>query len=105
MRAYGLIFAFLGGMAALWYVGALRADIAAQRDAMARTVAALSQAQAETAQARDSIKVLTAHMERLEATARRYDEIREWVAGRDDDAPIPPLLRDALDRLFAARPR
>ena len=105
MRVYGLIFAFLAGMSALWYVGSLRGEIAAARDNLAHVEAELMQAQAQTAQAREAAVVLSAHVERLEATARHYDEIREWVAGRNDDAPIPALLRDAFDRLFANRPR
>lgn len=72
---------------------ALRAEVAALENE-ARVQAEIA---AQAALARD---VARAEAKRQAEKAAETAAIREWINGRDDNAPIPDLLRDALDRLM-----
>lgn len=56
------------------------------------------------AQARLARDVARAEAKRFRQAATEYNNIREWIAANDDDAPIPPVLRAALERMLGRKP-
>ena len=105
LRLYAALAALAAALAGVGYVRhvvgqntLLRAEAAELRReaAVARDIAA------QAAHARDMARAEAA---RQAVKAREYDALRLWIEGQDDDAPTPPLLLAALDRLFARGPR
>lgn len=91
-----------GSLGWVWRISAQRDNAVAE---LAETQAALAGAQAAIRQFREAEASARAEAERLAAKAAEYDEIREWIARNDDKAPIPLVLRSALDRLRNRTPR
>ena len=105
IRVYLLLAALAAGAGGLWYVQSLRssnADLTAEVASLEREATVRELAIEQKDEAR---RVAQAEAERLRVAAAEYDSIREWVLRSDDNAPIPPLLRDALDRLLRRAPR
>lgn len=80
-----------------------------QRQALARQQAEIQQLTrvVETQryaleQAQSARAIADREARRSAERATELNEIREWIVGNDDDAPMPELLRLAFDRMFAA---
>lgn len=105
LRLYAALAALVAALAGVGYVrhlagqnALLKAQVAEARHDADVQRQALEQARAAQARAWQEA-------ERRAAKAREYDALRLWIEGQDDDAPTPPLLLAALDRLFGRSPR
>jgi hypothetical protein len=87
-------------LAGLAYVASMRANNARLSASVAALQAEVAIAERTAAQKAEAARVARAEAERLRAAAAEYDAIREWIIRSDDNAPIPPLLRAALDRIL-----
>lgn len=103
------IYASAAALGALVAAGVYVQSLRGQNDRLVAQVASLQrEAQVAAAVARqktEAAAVARADAERLAVKAAEYDATREWILRNDDHAPIPPLLRDALDRLLHRAPR
>lgn len=105
LRLYAALAAIAVALAGVGYVRHIVAQntlLKAEAAELRREAAVARDIAAQAAHARDM-----AHAEaaRQAVKAREYDALRLWIEGQDDDAPTPPLLLAALDRLFARGPR
>lgn len=91
--------ALVGG-AGVWWVMDLRADLTEAREAHRAALRELSTMQAVAEQSAMARDVARAEADRLRTRAAEYDQIREFILRGDDNAPLPPILRDVLDRLL-----
>lgn len=87
------------------YVQHLRSANAELREEVASARRELAVQASIAAQKTEAATVARAEAERLRIAATEYDAIREWILRGDDDAPIPDLLRRALDRILHRAPR
>ena len=69
------------------------------RDDKARLARSISKMKIERQQAMESAAVARAHADRLRSAAEEYNTLREWIIRNDDQTPVPPVLRGAIDRL------
>lgn len=103
------LYASAAALGALVAAGVYVQSLRSQNDRLTASVASLqreAQVSAQIAkQKTEAAAVARADAERLAVKAAEYDAIREWILRNDDNAPIPPLLRDALDRLLHRGPR
>ena len=91
------------GASSIGYIWHLRASVASLQSEVGHFRSEAKVAAQIASQAALSRDVARAEAERLRASAAEYASLREWVIRNDDAAPLPPLLRDALDRILRAR--
>lgn len=105
LRLYAALAALAAALAGVGYVRHVVGQntlLTAQMADLRSEVRIAQETAAQAALARD---VARAEAARQATKAREYDALRLWIEGQDDDAPTPPLLLAALDRLFARGPR
>ncbi|MEQ3626005.1 MAG: hypothetical protein ABNH26_08860 [Celeribacter sp.] len=101
MTRYALSAALLAILALGGWAWLQTARVASLSDDLSEARRELAVAEQVATQAREAQRVADAYRAAAADRAREYDTLREGLLRRDDDAPIPDILRDAVERLRA----
>lgn len=74
-----------------------------EREAVARLERERELAQVRAAQHVHALTVAQAVAEENAEAAAELAAVRNWINGEETDAPLPDLLRDLFDRVYAPR--